>query len=235
MKLFWQCLECGTVNHKPEGAALMYQKGIPVVGNLKCGSCQTAYSPDVVYGGDLDFYVSDEIIATAIRDRANTHFNSDDYTWYYKNIPLNGPASKAIPLHSPANKDIPTKTNSNQKIEKIACNKCGTLILPSTAKKTGGICMACQKGTGNSNKGCYIATACYGDYNAPQVITFRNFRDTYLLKSRIGNRFVKFYYKYSPFIAEKLKNHVLINKIVRKVFLDIIYELLTIRFNRYEK
>jgi Domain of unknown function (DUF4375) len=31
-------------------------------------------------------------------------------------------------------------------MEKLPCNECGVLILPSTAESTGGICMACKQG-----------------------------------------------------------------------------------------
>ncbi len=32
-------------------------------------------------------------------------------------------------------------------IEKVPCTKCDVPIMPSTAKKTGGVCIPCQKGT----------------------------------------------------------------------------------------
>lgn len=49
---------------------------------------------------------------------------------------------------------------------------------------------------------CYIATAVYGDYYAPEVMVLREFRDNYLMKSFLGRKFVSFYYAYSPdFVA----------------------------------
>ena len=72
---------------------------------------------------------------------------------------------------------------------------------------------------------CYIATAVYGDYDAPQVLTLRRFRDEVLLKSKAGQAFVAFYYKHSPRYAEKLKDHKLINQFVRFV-LDVIVKVL---------
>ena len=32
-------------------------------------------------------------------------------------------------------------------MQKVACTKCGTLILPATAQKTGGLCLPCSTGT----------------------------------------------------------------------------------------
>jgi hypothetical protein len=76
------------------------------------------------------------------------------------------------------------------------------------------------------NSGCYIATACYGDYSAPQVMVFRKFRDETLLSSKMGQYFVKYYYKYSPFWAKKLQHHTFINKFVRFVFLEPLHTIL---------
>lgn len=64
--------------------------------------------------------------------------------------------------------------------------------------------------------GCYIATMAYGDYNHPQVLILRHFRDSYLEKREWGRIFIKYYYHYSPKLVEKLKNHVHINRIIRK-------------------
>src|SRR5690606_15252813 len=46
-------------------------------------------------------------------------------------------------------------------------------------------------------EGCYIATMIYGDYDHPQVIVLRSFRDNYLCKSYVGRLFIRFYYKVS--------------------------------------
>ena len=74
-------------------------------------------------------------------------------------------------------------------------------------------------------KGCYIATAVYGDYNAPQVLVLRKFRDERLCKSRFGRVFIKIYYSISPTLAERLKKTKRINNAVRKI-LDKIVEWL---------
>ena len=94
------------------------------------------------------------------------------------------------------------------------------------------VCSKCMSvlrtfmGSSNSSGGCYIATACYGDYNSVEVVAFRKFRDTYLLKNYFGKLFVKLYYTYSPYWAEKLKKHKSINRIVKNCFLDTIYSIL---------
>lgn len=56
-------------------------------------------------------------------------------------------------------------------------------------------------------KRCFIATAAYGDINAPEVVAFRNFRNEYLLMRNWGRILVKIYYKTSPSLAKYLENH----------------------------
>jgi len=65
--------------------------------------------------------------------------------------------------------------------------------------------------------GCYIATAIYGSYDAPEVLTLRQFRDNTLKKSKGGRLFIRTYYRLSPPIAEKLKNAKMLNRLVRKI------------------
>lgn len=43
-------------------------------------------------------------------------------------------------------------------------------------------------------RGCFVATAVYGNSEAPQVQALRDFRDNILMEYPIGRRFVDFYY-----------------------------------------
>ncbi len=63
--------------------------------------------------------------------------------------------------------------------------------------------------------GCYIATAVYGSYDAPEVLILRSFRDQVLQKHWIGRLFIKIYYFFSPPIAKHLKNARRINNLIR--------------------
>ena len=51
---------------------------------------------------------------------------------------------------------------------------------------------------------CFVATAVYGDWEAPQLDTLRYFRDSVLLKSETGAKLVTAYYKFGPQLAIKL-------------------------------
>lgn len=81
-------------------------------------------------------------------------------------------------------------------------------------KKNG---VALQKEYTNVSEGCYIATAVYGSYDAPEVMVLREFRDGVLKKSVFGRMFIKFYYKFSPSIANKLKYKKKINLLVKRI------------------
>jgi hypothetical protein len=81
-----------------------------------------------------------------------------------------------------------------------------------------------QKSTPKS-EGCYIATMAYGDYDHPQVLKLRDFRDDYLSKTLLGLSFIKFYYFISPKLVQVFQNKKGLNHFIRKsldVFIKII-------------
>ena len=69
----------------------------------------------------------------------------------------------------------------------------------------------------SSEGGCYIATMAYGDYEHPQVLVLRRYRDEKLSKSKFGNWFIKTYYRYSPLLVERLKDVQWLNSLVRTI------------------
>ncbi len=73
---------------------------------------------------------------------------------------------------------------------------------------------------------CFVATAVYGSPNDPHVITLRNFRDRYLLRSRAGQNLVSAYYVVSPGVALLLRRSRFLNFVVRHCIIDIIVLLL---------
>jgi hypothetical protein len=63
---------------------------------------------------------------------------------------------------------------------------------------------------GSNVKGCFIATAAYGNELAPPVQFLRNFRDDIVLKSSFGkifNAFLNVYYRFSPTIANAMRKN----------------------------
>lgn len=66
--------------------------------------------------------------------------------------------------------------------------------------------------------GCFIATAVYGTSLAPEVNTLRVFRDNILLSNNAGEKFVNFYYRFSPPIANFISKHSMLKTCIRKIF-----------------
>lgn len=71
--------------------------------------------------------------------------------------------------------------------------------------------------TKQESGGCYIATAVYGSYDAPPVMTLRRFRDQHLVKSMVGRVFVRAYYLLSPSAARCLGRAPLLSAVVKRV------------------
>jgi YVTN family beta-propeller protein len=69
--------------------------------------------------------------------------------------------------------------------------------------------------TGNDDSGCFIATAAYGSLMEPHVKILRDFRDRFLATNAAGKGFLKLYYKYSPSIADIIRQHDSVRFIVR--------------------
>jgi hypothetical protein len=65
-------------------------------------------------------------------------------------------------------------------------------------------------------EGCFIATACYGDYDAPEVIMLRHYRDNVLSRSLPGRLFIRCYYRCSPALAGILSRNRVMRNTVRK-------------------
>jgi len=69
------------------------------------------------------------------------------------------------------------------------------------------------------NNGCFIATAAYGYYSAPEVQALREFRDRYLMTNSFGRAFVEWYYRYGPVGAEFITAHPWLKPVVRTALL----------------
>jgi len=72
------------------------------------------------------------------------------------------------------------------------------------------------------DKACFISTAAFGSEMAPEVKTFRAFRNKYLLTNLPGKLFVKTYYKLSPPLAKMISK----NETLRTVSRGLLYPFL---------
>ena len=68
---------------------------------------------------------------------------------------------------------------------------------------------------GENSGNCFIATAAFGSPLAGQVEILRQFRDSYLLKNALGQKFVGWYYRNGPVAANFIKDKPLVKAAVR--------------------
>ena len=70
-------------------------------------------------------------------------------------------------------------------------------------------------GGGGGGGFCFIATAAFNTPMAKEVCVLCQFRDKYLLTNNCGIWFVKFYYHYSPPLADFIRNKEGLKSIIR--------------------
>jgi len=81
-----------------------------------------------------------------------------------------------------------------------------------------------RKGSSSSSgaktkEGCFVATAACGNYDAPEVLRLRSFRDETLASTAVGRCLIGFYYIVSPSLAAIIVKSEFLRKVVRQVFL----------------
>ena len=74
--------------------------------------------------------------------------------------------------------------------------------------------------------GCFIATAAYGTAMHPHLDGLRNFRDRFMLTNGAGRAMVKFYYRYSPPIADYIAERGWLKTMVRGLLAPIVYTVI---------
>lgn len=78
---------------------------------------------------------------------------------------------------------------------------------------------------GGGGGGCFIATAAFGSYHAPEVVLLQKFRDRILLASEPGKLFVQFYYRVSPPIADFISQDDLLRRATRLSLKPLIFSI----------
>ena len=197
---------------------------------------------------DLSISPSDvETIKEQIR-RARDHYLSIDQS----SLDFQAAAQEFMEAGLPVGEmPAPRKTHKQQTgVKKVPCSKCGALILPQTAERTGGVCMRCVREAEpaptpesdvqdtesvpapKSDRSCFIATACYGDYDSPEVRTLRAFRDEVLLQHWFGKVVTQLYYSVSPPLARWLTTRPGVSALVKSRVLTPLVKLVRNRTRR---
>jgi hypothetical protein len=68
--------------------------------------------------------------------------------------------------------------------------------------------------------GCFIATAVYGDYDFPEVLILRRYRDDRLESILLGRLFIQFYYLISPSVSKIVSKNEFLKDKIRNLILD---------------
>jgi len=79
-----------------------------------------------------------------------------------------------------------------------------------------------ETGKGKINLPCFIATAAYGSPLHPHIDVLRDFRDKYLMPSKLGRLLVECYYRYSPSVADFIAKHKPLKVLVRASLLPLV-------------
>lgn len=80
--------------------------------------------------------------------------------------------------------------------------------------------------SGGGGGGCFIATAAYGSYLDPHVVTLRKFRDEHLLTNMPGRAFVAVYYYTAPPIADFIAHHEWARKGVQVALAPLVFAVI---------
>jgi hypothetical protein len=75
-------------------------------------------------------------------------------------------------------------------------------------------CPACKKVI--RRKGCFVATAVYGDEDFIEVQFLRAYRDTVMLRSVAGRVATRAYYRFGPHLAAIVETRPLLKRLARR-------------------
>lgn len=136
-----------------------------------------------------------------------------------------GPRAASVVINAKGQPKIQFN-GSGRPDDRATCPRCGKKMVPRLITYQGSpeksLCPFCGGVYKEfSTNMCFIATAVYGDYYAPEVIALRRFRDETLGQSAPGRLFIALYYRFSPPVAAFLSRQRTLSAFVR-LFLNVL-------------
>lgn len=190
-----------TDQNEKDGSADQHNQAVSAKPPLSVQGKVKWFSVEKGYG----FIVSDQgtELHFSVRDvkGADLPQNGDVVTFESK-AGNKGPKAVGVQVVSRA-----TPASSGRSDDRVACPHCHKKMVPRIITDRGSlsksVCPFCG-GTYKDFGWCFIATAVYGDIQAPQVVALRQFRDQRLRSSIAGRAFIRSYYQLSPPVARYL-------------------------------
>lgn len=109
------------------------------------------------------------------------------------------PLTRFLPFTQEQYEAVVQKYGENFQI----CPKCNNIFNPSQFNPS-------------QSSVCFVATAIFGSYDAPEVIKLRFFRDHYLSRGIAGHSFIALYYKIGPSLASFVKKRPVLKQLLKR-------------------
>lgn len=100
-------------------------------------------------------------------------------------------------------------------------------IVTKSTTATGSRTITSRSGAATAKSACFIATCAFEDINHSTVDELRNWRDSTLCKYTLGKKFILWYYKQGPEMANWLDNYPKLKPVVRNA-LNLFVQLINI-------
>ncbi|WP_407973111.1 cold shock domain-containing protein (plasmid) [Burkholderia pyrrocinia] len=162
---------------------------------------------------DYFFHVSDVIGAEAPRDGDIVEFDATSNN--------RGPRAAKVRIVERQSR-APASQHRDDRVECIACKKkMVPRIITHRGRPERSVCPYCAA-TFKRFGMCFIASAVYGDYDAPEVLALRGFRDNVLRTTKPGRWAIRTYYRVSPPLARFLHAHPKLAQRIKPVLDEVV-------------
>jgi hypothetical protein len=127
-----------------------------------------------------------------------------------------------IPVISSNHLEKYLKSSSPEQVSYLASNQGFSGDSPSGRSHSPQRGLSGGSPSSSSDRACFIATATYGSALCEEIECLRAFRNHYLISNRMGIKFLHFYNRIGPPLADYIKDRVFLKKIIRFILNPIV-------------